>query len=165
MGSLEALALLQSVGKVETVRDNYKGFTKQDVKKAVLAHKAQAMVGSPSERHFAELVSKNCTALKTIPVTCSDLTNARAIFGPDLSGVRGKTVRQKPDRVETKESSIPQYFYGLHKFLTLTADVMFVNSVPFLVTLSCKIRLLTVEFLPSRTAAKLSEYLVKVSKL
>ena len=42
---------------------------------------------------------------------------------------------------------------------------MFVNGVPFLVTLSRKIRLLTVEFLPSRTAAKLSEYLVKVSKL
>ena len=80
MGSLAALALLQSVGKVETVRDNHEGFTKRDVKKAVLACKAQAMVGSPSERHFAELVSKKCNALKTIPVTCSDLTNARAIF-------------------------------------------------------------------------------------
>ena len=42
---------------------------------------------------------------------------------------------------------------------------MFVNVVPFLETLSRKIRLFTVEFLPSRTAAKLSEYLVKVSKL
>ena len=75
MGSLDALALLQSVGKVETVRDNYEGFPRQDVKRAMLARKAQAMVGSPSERHFAELVSKNCTALKSIPVTCSDLTN------------------------------------------------------------------------------------------
>ncbi len=42
---------------------------------------------------------------------------------------------------------------------------MFVNGVPFLVTLSRKLRLLTVEFLSSRTAVKLSEYLVKVSKL
>ena len=49
--------------------------------------------------------------------------------------------------------------------MTLTADVMFVNSAPFLVTLSRKIRLLTVEFLPSHTAAKLTDYLVKVSKL
>ena len=39
------------------------------------------------------------------------------------------------------------------------ADVMFVNG------LSRKIRLLTVEFLPSCTAAKLTDYLVKVSKL
>ena len=78
--------------------------------------------------------------------------------------MRGKTVRQKPDRVETEETPIPRYFYGLHKFVTLTADVMFVNGVPFLVTLSCKIRLFTVEFLPSCTAAKLTDYLVKVSK-
>ncbi len=75
-------------------------------------------MGSPSERHFAELVSKNCNALKTIPVTCSDLANAGTIFGPDLSGVRGNTVRQKPDRIETEETLIPQYFYGLHKFVT-----------------------------------------------
>ena len=52
-----------------------------------------------------------------------------------------------------EETSIPRYFYGLHKFVTLTADVMFVNGIPFLVTLSRKIRLFTVEFLPSRTAA------------
>jgi len=93
MGSLAALALLQSVAKVETVRNNYEGFAKRDVKKAVLVCKAQAMVGNTSERHFAELVSKNCNALKTIPVTCSDLTKAQTILCPDLSGVRGKTVR------------------------------------------------------------------------
>ena len=67
MGSLTALALLQSVAKVETVRGNCEGFTEQDVKKAVLARKAQAKVGSPSERHFAELVSENCNALKLFP--------------------------------------------------------------------------------------------------
>ena len=90
MGSPAALALLQSVAKFETVWEIYEGFTKQDVKKAVLARKAQAMVGSPSERHFTELASKYCNALKTIAVTCFDLTKAREIFGPDLSGVQGK---------------------------------------------------------------------------
>jgi len=75
MGSLAVLALLQYVAKVETVQGNYKGFTKQDVKKAMLACKAQAMVGSQSARHFADLVSNNFNTLKTIPVTCSGLTN------------------------------------------------------------------------------------------
>ena len=42
---------------------------------------------------------------------------------------------------------------------------MSVNGVPFLATLSRKIKLFTVEFLPSRTAAQLTQYLVKVSKL
>ena len=38
--SLAALALLQSVVKIETVWGNYEGFAKRKVKKAVLARKA-----------------------------------------------------------------------------------------------------------------------------
>ena len=73
--------------------------------------------------------------------------------------MRRKTVRQKPDKVETEETPIPRYFYGLHKFVPLTTDVIFVNGVPFLVTLSRNIRLFTVELV------KMTDYLVKVSKL
>ena len=68
-------------------------------------------------------------------------------------------MRQKPARVETEETYVPRYFYGLHKFVTMTADVMFVNEVPFLVTLSQNIRLFTIEFLPSRTSVQLISYL------
>jgi len=93
MSVLATLALLQSVAKIETVQANYEGFARQEVTKAVLACKAHAIVGSPSNLQFAELVSKNCTALKTVPVTCSDLTNARTIFGLGLSVVRRKHVR------------------------------------------------------------------------
>ena len=74
-------------------------------------------------------------------------------------------MRQKPKRVETVKAMVPRYFYEVHRLVTLTADVMFVNGVPFLVTLSRKLRLFTVEYLPSRTAAQLSNYLAKVCKL
>ena len=165
MSSLSALALLQSVAKVEMVLGTYKCFAKRDVKKAVLACKAQAIVGSLSRRQFTELVSESFTALKTISVTCSNLTNPQTVCGPKLSGVCGKTRREKPARLETEEIYIPRYFYGSHKFVTLTADVMFVNSVPFLVTMSRKIRQFTVKSLFSRPAAQLTHYLVKVTKL
>ena len=42
---------------------------------------------------------------------------------------------------------------------------MFVNRVPFIVTLSQKIQLFTVEFLLSRTDAQLSSHLKKVVKI
>ena len=48
---------------------------------------------------------------------------------------------------------------------TLSADVMFVNGIPFLTTLSRKIQLRTAEFLPSRTASQLSKSLKKVMRL
>ena len=49
--------------------------------------------------------------------------------------------------------------------MTLTSDVMFVNGMPFLITLSRRIRLLTVEHIPSRTAKQLSSSLTKIVNL
>ena len=149
--------LFQYVYKVETSRVNYEVFTKKDLVTSILDCKSQAMIGSPSEKYFKELVSEIFTALKSIPVTCTDITNAHTIFGTDLSGVWGGGVRQNPERVETEEPMyyVPRYFYGLHQFVTLTTDVVFVNGVPFLVTLSQKIRLFTVELIPSRTYVQL----------
>jgi hypothetical protein len=43
----------------------------------------------------------------------------------------------------------------MHEYVTLAVDVMFVNGLPFLVTLSRGISLVTIEFLPSRTAKRL----------
>ena len=53
----------------------------------------------------------------------------------------------------------------MHKFVTLTIDVMFVNGETFLVNLSQKIQLFTVEFFPSRTYVHLSSHFTKVVKL
>jgi len=114
MGSLTALALLQSMAKVETVRGNYEGLTKWDVKKAVLARKTQTMVGRPSKRQSADLVSdSSCNALKTIPVSYSDLTKTQTVFGPNLSEVRRKTVRQKPDRGRNGRNTNPSVILWL----------------------------------------------------
>ena len=73
-----------------------------------------------------------------------------------------KTVRYKPDRVELDLNQTPIYFYELHKFVTLATDLMFVNVIAFLTTLSRKIILLTVEHIPFHTAAQISIYLTKI---
>ena len=105
------------------------------------------------------------SVIKNCPVTTWDIANATAIFGPNQAAMRGKTVRQKPDKVETEFIPIPRDFYELHKFVTLTADVMFVNGVAFLTTLSRKIRLFTIEHVPSHTAKQLSSSLNKIVQL
>ena len=79
--------------------------------------------------------------------------------------MKGGTVRQKHDRVDPEFTQIPKDFYELHHFVTLTADVMFVNCIPFLVTRSRDIRLNTIEFLPSRTARQLSSSLTKIVQI
>ena len=75
---------------VQTVRSNYEGFTKKDIKAANAARKLQDMIGSPSEKDYGRMVSSNM--IKNCPIDSTDVSNARTIFGPDLASVRGKTI-------------------------------------------------------------------------
>ena len=75
---------------VQTVCSNYKGFTKKDIKAAKAARKLQGMIGSPSEKYYGGMASSNI--IKNCPIDSTDVSNARAIFGPDLASVIGKTV-------------------------------------------------------------------------
>ena len=60
------------------------------------------------------------------------------------------------------ESYIPQDFYVLNHFVTITADIMFVNGIAFLITFSRKVRLLTVEHVVTRTAESLTQSINKI---
>ena len=148
---------------LETVQKNLEGYTKREVKKAILACEAQAMVAHPPDDKFKQMVSHE--NLRNCSVKVKDITNARALFGLNRSRLKGGTVRQNPERVDPVYTAIPRDFYELHRFETLTADVMFVNGIPFLVTLSRKIKMLTAEYLPSRTAKQLSSSLTKIVKV
>ena len=109
------------------------------------------MVSSPS--------FKNC------PVTVNDVTNARTIFDPDLPGLAGRSTRQKPQRVVPEYMGIPRGLYERHTHVTLTADVMFVNGIAFLVSLSRGIRMYTCEHVPNQKVAQLSSSLKKTINL
>ncbi len=75
---------------VQTVHQNYKGYTKRKVLQAKEARCAMGMIGNPSKRDFTNMVRGNMISI--CPVTSDDITNVCTIFGPDLASLRGKTV-------------------------------------------------------------------------
>ncbi len=81
------------------VRKNYNGFTPKQIKRAHEAHRLMLMTGIPSECAFLSMVRLN--QLKDCPITHDDIKIAHTIFGPDLTNIRGKTVRRSPKCVET----------------------------------------------------------------
>ena len=89
-------------------------------------------MGTPIEADFIDMVSKG--TLVNFPIDQVDISNARHMFGPNLPGVKIKTVQRKPDRVEVEDINVSSDY---HRFVsvTFTANVMFVNSMPFLITL------------------------------
>ncbi len=145
---------------VNTIHDNFEGFTKKQVQQAREARCIMLMTGVPSERNFESMIRLN--QLQDCPITHDDIKTAHAKFGHDLANARGKMVRRTPDWVETDYVGIPRELMDFHKNVTLVADVIFVNSIPFLVSASRNINLITIEHAPKRTASKLGHLLQRI---
>jgi hypothetical protein len=77
------------------------GFTKGEVKEARKAREAQAMLEHPTDCNFLGMVHGGM--ISNCPVTASAVNNAHQIFGPDLAGIRGRTVRRAPPESVTTD--------------------------------------------------------------
>jgi hypothetical protein len=166
IGAVEAerVAPDKGVSFVQTVRGNMDGYTQREVEDARAAREAQALVGHPTDRNFLGMVRSGM--ISNCPVTPTAVQNANRIFGPDLAGVRGRTVRRPPDSVTTNYVQIPRALLEQHQRVTLAVDVMFVNGVPFLVSVARGLNLVTAEHMPgSRTAKLLAAGIVCVMDL
>ena len=70
--------------------------------------------------------------IQNCPITSKYITNAKVIFGTHLAGVKGKTVRRTPKRVDSDRVAIPREFQLFHNYVTLIDDILFMNGIPFL---------------------------------
>ena len=70
-------------------------------------------------------------------------------------------MRIKPDAVVENYVAIPKDFVLVNKHLTLAADVFFVDGLPFLLTLSRRVKFVTSEQCPVRTAVALANHMKK----
>ncbi len=114
---------------MSTVRGNFKGYTRHNIKKARKARRLQGMIGNPTEQEFAGMVHEKLIA--NYPVTVQDVHNANQIFAPVLANLRGKTTRTKLEDIRVDYAKILQDFVKMHKYVMLVADVMFVDLAIF----------------------------------
>ena len=103
---------------------------------------------------------------KNMPIGLNNVADALAIYGPPVSRPKGaKNIEKTHPRVgEGGNLEIPRDFNRLNKFVTLTADVMFVSGRPLLVTFSRNIKIITAEYVTSRTSRQLANSLTKIVK-
>eukprot|EP00934_Nitzschia_sp_Nitz4_P001191 Nitzschia sp. Nitz4//scaffold483_size5322//2345//5042//NITZ4_009227-RA/size5322-augustus-gene-0.2-mRNA-1//-1//CDS//3329552882//1191//frame0 len=100
-----------------------------------------------------------------------DIMIAEDIFGPDIGSLKGKTVRGRPHRVPqgtVEHPNIPRQMYEHYRDVTICGDVMHVNGVPMLVTISRNIRFTTVSALKNlktKTIVKALKEIVRVYRL
>ena len=86
--------------------------------------------------------------LPNCPISQAGILAAEHILGWDVGTIKGKTVRHPPHQVDTYTNPIPHEILDWYRKVTGARDVMmFVNGMPFLVTISWNIQFGTVEAL------------------
>ena len=138
---------------VQTVEENMKMYTPRQIQQAKAARDLLASLGTPSIQDMKTAITTN--SIRNVPITVKDIEIAEQIFGPDLGTLKGKTTRRKPLPMVTDQVAIPPELYTAQQNVDLCIDIMFVNEMPFLTSISKRIMYRTAQFLPTRTAEDL----------
>lgn len=135
----------EEMALVNTVAVNKSNYSEQAYSRAVIARRLQNIIGCPSIRHYKYIIRNGL--LPNCPISVDDITAAEDIFGPNVGNLKGKTVRKPSHRVTGVHIPIPPHIMSKYRDVTLAGDTMFINKMPFLVTLSRHIRFGTAELL------------------
>jgi hypothetical protein len=135
---------------VNTVSGNKEGFSQRQIKGAELEKTLYAKLGYPSIKDFKWVIQSN--QISDCPVTVQDVDTTHIIWGKNIAALKGKTTRKKPIHVAKDFVKVPKELLKLHKEVFMTADIFFVNQIPFFLTLSRKICFTAVNHLANRKA-------------
>jgi hypothetical protein len=116
---------------VNTVTGNKEGFTKRQIQGAENARSLYATLSYPSPADFRWAVNSN--QIRNCPATVEDIDTAIAIWGKDISALKGKTTRSSSDHVASSDIiKVPPDILKLHKDVCLAIDIFLSTRFLFL---------------------------------
>ena len=120
-------------------------------------------VGRPSDKDIIRILK--ASSLLNCPVTPRDVVIANKLFSPDVGALKGKTMRCGPPIVDSPVSVDITPILKYYGEVTLCVDLMYVNKVPLLVTLSRNVKFGTVEAVKDRKETTLLRSIATVATL
>ena len=89
-------------------------------------------------------------------VTPQDKTNSDKIFRTNAPSMTGKSVRRHPEDVVFDYVEIPKDILSMDTGLEVSVDVMLVNKLEFLVSVSKQLKFTTIQYIPIRSEKELA---------
>ena len=83
--------------------------------------------------------------VKGLSITRQDVKLAEEIHSPNIYAFKRKTTNKKLDHVVAPVTSMPKQILKEYKNITLCIDVMFINGIKFLLTVSWHIDFVTAQ--------------------
>ncbi|MGL4351112.1 MAG: hypothetical protein ACRCT2_11200, partial [Plesiomonas shigelloides] len=148
---------------VSTVDDNKSRYTVADYERAAKVRELQRTVGRPNDKDFIRMLERKL--LPNCPFTRRDVAAAEDIWGPDLGSLKGKTVRRPPHQVRgVLADLLPAAVMEQYRAVTICCDIMFVNKIAFLVTISRDLKFGTIQAIANKKLATVLGALKEVFK-
>jgi len=124
------------LSSIVSIKDQERQYSAIDVGRAKKARKLQEVMGFILEADLLRVVDHNL--IRDSKVRRRDILTATDIYGKNTSILKGKTTRKTEQHVkEDALMDIPQYILDIYSSnVTLCADIMFVNGVPFFIAIS-----------------------------
>ena len=98
--------MIEGLNNLKNVGGNNKGISKSQYKRAPVARKIYHIVGAPDLQILRMIIIQNI--INNFPVTVGDIEIVEKIFGPYVSTLKGKTMRQSQKLVEDDFIEIPR---------------------------------------------------------
>ena len=149
---------------LETVENNEQQYTPAQLKRSRLALQLYRRLGRPAPQRFIAYLNNNW--IHDLPFTSADARRAFDIYGTDPAHLMGKTRRQKPPPVPAlMHIPLPTSIAQLHRNVTVSVDIFYINGIRFFHSISHNIQLRTVEVLTSATEENLIKCVKRVINL
>jgi hypothetical protein len=116
---------------------------------------------------FLHIVNNKNLLLQNCPITRKDIMAAKDILGPDMSSLKGKTVRGASLPVDIKNMSlVPATAVMLcYRDVTLCGDIIFLNKILFLMTVSRDLKFGTVKRIQNQKGPMILKAIKAVTKI
>ncbi|MFN7263281.1 MAG: reverse transcriptase domain-containing protein, partial [Cyanobacteriota bacterium] len=147
---------------ITTTNDKLADYTPRGVAQAKLARRVHNIIMRPSTRQFIEVVTHN--HIRNCPVERKHIQAAEDIYGPNIGSLKGKTTRKTPAHVPCTTDPVPPEILQRHGSPILCLDVLFINKIAFLTTLTRDLRIGTIEELPNRQIGTIGQKLKNIVK-
>lgn len=148
---------------INIVANNATNFSKQQIERAKYARKVQNIIGFSTLRNYLHIIDNNM--IRNFPVTRTDVQNAEIIFGKNLGSLKGNSHRITPKQITVHESPLLNEIIRPHRKIILSIDVMTVNKIKFLVTISRNIKFSTVGVLKNGKDLQVYDGITKVVQI
>ena len=130
-----------SNSQIPQVKDKNKGYTNRNIKQADRARQFQNITGQSIKQILHAVNNK---ILQNLPILQEDVRMAEDIYGPSIPQLKGKKVRRNIQHVEpVKITRVPKTILDKYKEVTICCDLMHINGIGFLNTISWHIMFAT----------------------